>query len=199
MSDEIFNEQYYKSINYTDYISRRERYVITARNMIAALQSFSLLNKSTKILDFGCALGFLVDGFLQHGYDIAGYDISKWATDFAKEQGLPIIDRLHWGFDLLIALDVFEHMTDDDIANAMHNTNTPLMIVRIPCAEINETTFHLDISRRDSTHINCKTKKQWKEYFSTFGYTTTLTLNLDTIYDSPGVFCAILLKTNYNV
>lgn len=199
MNNNAFDEYYYKSVNYTDYTERRERYIMTARNMIGALEVFSCLKKDSKILDFGCAVGFLMEGFLNYGYDIDGYDISEWAVSQAKAKGLSIIDHVCKGYDLLISLDVFEHMTDKDIVQALLGTQAPLMVVRIPCAEEGENQFHLEVSRRDPTHINCKTKAAWKDFFKQFGYETSLILNLDTIYDSPGVFCSLFIKKDRNV
>jgi SAM-dependent methyltransferase len=79
------------------------------------------LNKSSKILDFGCTNGVFVmaledAGFL-NGY---GYDIAEELVDEGQRRGLRLftgrIDELaaaeHDSFDLVISYNVFEHLAE---------------------------------------------------------------------------------------
>jgi len=196
MTDNRYNEDYFKSANYSDYSERRERYIMTAKNMIHTLEALSFIDNDSRILDYGCAVGFLMEGFKLRGYsNIFGYDISEWAVTQARSKGLTILDKLEPTIDFMVALDVFEHMTDEDISTVIETVQPPSILVRIPCAE-EGTDFHLAVSRRDQTHINCKNKEAWKEYFKSHGFDVALKLKLETIYDSRGVFCAILLSSN---
>ena len=195
MTTNNYNEDYFKSANYSDYSERRERYIMTAKNMIHTLEALSFIDSDSRILDYGCAVGFLMEGFKKRGYhNISGYDISDWAIAQAREKGLPILETLEPTFDFMIALDVFEHMTDKDISAVLDAVQPPVMLVRIPCAE-EGTDFHLEVSRRDLTHINCKNKAAWGKFFRDRGFNVILKLKTETVYDSKGVFCAILLKS----
>ena len=184
----MFDEAYYTTNNYENYLERRPRYLHTAKNLIDLLNSISLLNDNPSILDFGCAVGFLLEGF--KNYNIQGYDISEWAIKQAKEKKLPIVDNLTSKFDIMISLDVFEHMNDEDIKSALAIVDPKILIVRIPVS-LDGNTFALDISRRDSTHINCKTKQDWINFLN---YPFNLRINIETIYDTDGVMCCIFFK-----
>jgi hypothetical protein len=84
-------------------------------------------------------------------------------------------------------------MTDQEIAKVLIKTNPRALLVRIPSSTDGGKTFALEVSRQDPTHINCKTKEQWIEFFKEFEYKTFLRLNLFTVYDTPGVTCLLIL------
>jgi hypothetical protein len=69
------------------------------------------------------------------------------------------------------------------------------MVVRAPVARRSGEDFHLSVSRKDPTHINCKTKGEWKELFQKYGFDVFLHLHLFTIYDTDGVFSCLCLKS----
>ena len=122
------------------------------------------------------------------------YDISKYAEKIAKNKGCNWIEDNNFNSDILIVLDVFEHMTDDEINEFFKKSDSDVMIARIPVADFSENDFYLEVSKADKTHINCKDKNGWKEFFIKQGYKNFLSLNLLTIYDTTGVFCFIALK-----
>jgi SAM-dependent methyltransferase len=191
----VFEEDYFKSNNYKDYLSKGERYFRTAEELYFTLNKVGILNHHTKILDYGCSVGFLIQGLQRIGCkDVYGYDISDWAIDLARKSGCNIIDKPEGTYDLVIFLDVLEHMTDEQIYDAFNKIKMGKVLVRIPVAiESNPNQFHLDVSRRDPTHINCKTDVQWIKFFQKLGYQNHLRLNFHTIYDSDGCFCCIFI------
>ena len=68
------------------------------------------------------------------------------------------------------------------------------LLLRIPCSEEpNSKKILFKISRIDKTHINCKTKNEWINLFKSFGYKSFLKLNLNTIYDSKGCLCLLII------
>ncbi len=72
-----YTEEYYKSNNYTNYLSKKERYSKTADEIYHVFNKFNIINKDSSILDYGCSLGFLINGFKKIGMDnVYGYDIS---------------------------------------------------------------------------------------------------------------------------
>ena len=68
------------------------------------------------------------------------------------------------------------------------------LVLRVPVAVKEGETYHLEVSRQDPTHINCKTKEAWKELLKKYGFTNFVNLNLLTIYDTDGVWSVICLK-----
>jgi SAM-dependent methyltransferase len=191
----VFNEAYYRSNNYVDYLSKRERYVRTAEEIKQVFYKFSVIDQDSTILDYGCSLGFLIKGFEKAGFkNVSGYDISEWAVTQARSNGCHILDHAQGTFDLGIFLDVLEHMSDQQILDLFDQLRLNKVLVRIPCAVAQQPEqFYLDVSRRDPTHVNCKTDQDWIALFKNLGYHNHFRLNMCTIYDSPGCFCCLFV------
>lgn len=185
-----FDETYFKSLNYANYLEREIRYHKMADELFKYLPNIGVLLNGN-LIDYGCAVGFLVKGFRKLGCSCEGYDISDWAKSEAKKYGINFVDFKHSFFDVMFAFDVFEHMTDDEIKSALLTFNPKWLLVRIPCS-VDGKDFYLEISKKDPTHINCKTKLKWFDLFSTIGYNRFQKIDLYTIYDSDGVLCYVL-------
>src|SRR3989344_4904230 len=157
-----YNEHYYKSSNYANYLERRDRYLKLAQELHGFLGQLCLVNEKSTILDYGCAVGFLMEGFGKLGYkNVYGYDISQWATAQARKKGLKILDKIEKkSFDIIVCLDVLEHMTNQEIRQTFSSFRSDIMIVRIPCS-LNGKRFVLNISNLDQTHLNLKTGSAW--------------------------------------
>ncbi|MEK7507179.1 MAG: class I SAM-dependent methyltransferase [Patescibacteria group bacterium] len=80
--------------------------------------------EKTKILDYGCGSGYLVGQLQKAGYPTYGKDISPEAIGFGRKQGinnLSVSRDSQIGFadiffDAVLALDVIEHIEDDEFA-----------------------------------------------------------------------------------
>jgi len=189
-----FEEQYFKNLNYSNYLERYGRYLKMAEELDFYLTKFGILSKSTKILDYGCSVGFLIKAFKKLGYKkIFGFDISNWAIKIAKKNKCKILKDFKGSYDLGIFLDVFEHMDDREIKKVFKKAKFKRLLVRIPCADKNSNKFYLKVSRIDKTHINCKNKDSWISLFKSFGYKSFLKLNLNSIYDSKGCLCLLII------
>lgn len=195
----IYNEEYYKSNNYINYLERKDRYYHLAKELDSFFNILSI-SKNVKILDYGCALGFLIHGFEKLGYNnIYGYDISNYCKEYCLNNNIKFLNLIGMYYDILICLDVLEHMTDEKVHELFFNVTSKIIIGRIPVAKEKNESFYLDISRKDITHINCKTKEQWKDIFHQYGFSTIFPLNMNSIYDSDGVFSFIAFKDKINV
>ena len=77
--------------------------------------------QGAKILDFGCGSGFLVGELQKRGYDAFGTDVSKEAVEFGRSNNINnlsvqdshVLNFPDNSFDLVVALDVIEHIKDD--------------------------------------------------------------------------------------
>ncbi len=85
------------------------------------LRYLNKLRKTGRILDVGCATGFLLDEARQEGWEVYGVELSTWAVDYARQklqllnitQGL--LKEAHYPdnfFDAVVLKDVIEHLTD---------------------------------------------------------------------------------------
>lgn len=186
-----YDEQYFRSLNYSDYLGRQVRYSKTAQELDKLFGALCLANTDSTILDYGCAVGFLMNGFRALGYTkVYGYDISEWAVSMARESGNKILDNLcDFKPDVIVALDVFEHMVDAEICELLGRLRSRVIVVRIPCS-VDGKDFALEVSRRDPMHRNCKTKAGWVMRLCKY-YDVVTPINLFTIYDSPGVACLL--------
>lgn len=190
----MFDKEYFNSVNYVGYLDRKDRYVKLAEDVNGLLKSLELANGP--ILDFGCAVGFLVSAMEEIGYeDVRGADISEWAVQQCKDKGLDVSTEVDFDTDygVTFALDVFEHMDEHDLDDFMDQIVTDTIVFRIPvCAEEGED-YVLECSRADPTHNIRWTRDQWDMYFTNRDY-FVLGLDLPTIYSSEGVFSGIALK-----
>lgn len=187
-----FGEDYYNSGNYEHYSERAPRYHKTAIDISNLLQSVSMIDKDSRILDFGCGFGFLSEGFTKIGYrNVSAFDTSEFAVSKAVENGVNASSKIS-KCDIMIALDVFEHMADSEISRAITEACPDVIVCRIPVS-LTGSVFHLEISKRDKTHINCKTSTEWNHFLRVAGsFSKCMNLNLSTVYSSPGVACLLL-------
>jgi len=190
----FFTEEYYHSINYNDYITRIKKYDNTSQELI----EYFNIHKFSKILDYGCAVGMLLNGFKKNGLNkLYGYDISKWAINNNISENLNLSNNqevLSKPYDYIFSLDVFEHMFDNDIKSLLNILDTRYLTLRIPVKELGGVDFYLEVSRKDKSHVNCKTKGEWIDFIESYGYIFKSTLNLKNIYDSKGCFCGYFEK-----
>jgi len=103
-----------------------EKYLAEEKGRRAsARRILKLLNQQHKskgrLLDVGCAAGFLLDEARQDGWEVHGVDLSAWAVDYARQQlGLTDVvqgdlDKARFSaasFDAIVMTDVIEHVID---------------------------------------------------------------------------------------
>jgi len=122
------------------YMNPREEHSRIQKNYIALADDFYLqeeaglrrsadlilkklrkFNKKGRILDVGCATGFLLDQARKEGFEVYGVELSAWAVDHAKNKlQLPNITQGSLKdanypanfFDAVIFKDVIEHLTE---------------------------------------------------------------------------------------
>ena len=188
-----FNKEYYESNNYTNYLSRQDRYIRLAKEVCEFMEKMNLLNSPA--LDFGCAVGFLLKGLQNHVDYCYGADISEWAREQAQMRKLDVRSEPDWKLNhgVVFALDVFEHMTEYKLQDFFNKIRTDVIVFRMPICENSGEDYVLECSRADPTHIIRWTKSEWEKFFKSNGY-VTIDLNLSTMYNSDGVYTGFALK-----
>ena len=189
----MFDEDYFKSVNYVDYLNRSDRYDRLADEIMSHLKVHNL--DRGPILDFGCAVGFLLESLTKLGYrDVYGSDISEWALERAKEKNLTVYEKPCYGttHGIVFALDVLEHMCVPEMLDFLEEIRTKAIVFRIPIRREQDHDYFLECSRADPTHHICFSKNDWKKVFEEKGY-LCLDLNLHTIYNSEGVYSGIAI------
>lgn len=187
-----YDEGYYKSNNYTDYLSRQDRYNQLGEEIMAHLKVHSL--DQEPILDFGCATGMLIRGLNRAGYsDVVGADISEWAIEQCGDLNVTQTPDFSKRYGLTFALDVLEHMPVESIDDFLNRIDTRSLVFRMPICREGESDYHLECSRADPTHVIRWTANEWENVFHRYGF-FVLPLNLHTIYNSEGVYTGIALS-----
>ncbi len=81
------------------------------------LKKFFKNEKGLKIFDVGCGFSQALIYFKNHGYQVCGMEIADEAVDYAKREGIDVskggigdIDKVSGTFDIVLMLDVLEHL-----------------------------------------------------------------------------------------
>ena len=190
----IFGKKYFTSGNYEDYLDRLPKYKQLSKDFC-----FLKRMQVDKVLDFGCGVGFLTFSLAQQKFDCIGYDKSKWAVNYAKKHlGAKVTCNksvLNKEYDCLFLLDVLEHNSIKQIRKII-SIKTKFIVVRIPVKKENANSYFLSKSRKDKSHITCMSKKQWINLFYKSGYVEITRIKKNKIWDSTGVYCALLQKND---
>src|SRR5258706_14383421 len=120
-----YAESHYKNGVYTEYTRARPLKLATFRTRIELIKKHK---PSGKLLDLGCACGFMIEAALDAGYDAWGVEFSREAIGAADPR---IRDRIHQGdinqldhetlgkADIITAFDIRQH-TQDPLASLRH-------------------------------------------------------------------------------
>ncbi len=119
-----------------------------------------------RVLDAGCAIGMLVEALRARGVDARGIDLSSFAIQsmpadvraYCREGS--IAEPLDERFDLIVCIEVLEHMpaeqADRAIANMAAHTDDVLF---------SSTPFDY----KEPTHVNVRMPEDWAEAFARQG------------------------------
>ena len=123
-----------------------------------------------KILDFGCAKGFIVKAFRLLGFNTYGTDISEYVLEYADPEIKPYIgkERINEP-DWVIAKDIFEHLDEEEIKKFLKEyRDAKNMFLVIPLGDGEK--FVVPEYEKDVTHVTKQTKEWWEERFKEAGW-----------------------------
>ena len=121
----------------------------------------------TRVLDAGCAKGFLVEAFREKGIQAYGVDISEYAIGQAHESIRPYLkvqsltEELDSKYDLIISIEVLEHMPQKEA----------LLAIERLCAATDDIIFSSSpFDYGEPTHINVHPPEYWSAEFARHGF-----------------------------
>jgi hypothetical protein len=121
----------------------------------------------TSVMDAGCAMGFLVERLRAHHVDAWGVDISEYAIAQAHDSVKAfcrvgsVADPFGQRFDLIVTIEVLEHMPQPEAERAIANL----------CAHSNDVLFSSSPDDyAEATHINVQPPEYWVEQFARHGF-----------------------------
>ena len=160
---DLFGEYYYAHNCGTPY-SRDERWFIffdkIADRLIADFHPQT-------VLDAGCAWGLLVECLRARGVEAYGIDISEYAIQHVHPdvqkycQVGSITDPLPQRYDLIISIEVFEHMPPQDSERAIAN------LCQYSDNIIVSTT---PFDYKEATHLNVQLPDYWARQFARYQF-----------------------------
>lgn len=119
------------------------------------------------VLDAGCALGFLVEALRKLDVQAFGVDVSEYAIQNVHPTIRPycwtgsIADPLPQRYDLIISIEVLEHMPKPDAERAIANL----------CAYSDDIVFSSSpFDYKEVTHFNVQPPEYWAEQFARQGF-----------------------------
>ncbi|MDK2917584.1 MAG: hypothetical protein PWQ37_317 [Candidatus Petromonas sp.] len=185
----LYNKNYYKYHLGLEY-SKEEKHWHKFFGSIAD-RIIKEFNPRT-VLDAGCAKGFLVEALRDRGVEAYGIDISEHAISQVREDIKPyckvasILDPLDRKYDLIISIEVLEHLTEYEGIRAIENlcNHTEHIIFSSTPEDIEEFT-----------HVNVRPMDYWVKLFALNGFIRDL--DHDMSYISPQAMKFTKLKTSF--
>jgi hypothetical protein len=119
------------------------------------------------VLDAGCAMGFLVEALRQRGVEAFGLDVS----DYAIERAHPdiraycrlgsVADPLPQRYDLIVCIEILEHLMPRDGERAVENL----------CQHSDDVLFSsTPTDYKEATHFNVQPPEYWAGLFAYHGF-----------------------------
>lgn len=120
-----------------------------------------------RVLDAGCALGILVETLRARSIDAVGVDISEYAIEHVFSSMRPycrlgsITDEFEGRYDLIVSIEVLEHLPAVDGERAIANI----------CRHTDDVLFSSSPSdHREPSHVNVQPVDYWAEQFARHGF-----------------------------
>jgi SAM-dependent methyltransferase len=141
------------------------------------------------VLDAGCAMGFLVEKLRERDVSAFGIDVSAYAIQQVHESVRPycqtasITEPLPQHYDLIINIEVMEHLTTFQARSAITNL----------CRHTDQILFSsTPVDYREVTHLNVHPPEYWAELFAREGFIRAV--DYDASYITP--WAALFRRTS---
>ena len=173
---EKYDEVYYED-GIKNRVSGYENYKWMPERSIREATSLIQKTEFQNVVDFGCAKGFLVHAFRLLGKDAHGLDISDYALRHCHPDVKNYVHSLKskslsdfQGSDLLIAKDVLEHLTVDELDEILPQAKQHFkqIFVAVPLGD--GKRYRIREYEMDVTHIIRQTEDWWLAKLTSHGF-----------------------------
>lgn len=180
IKSDFYNKDYYENglilgcSGYSNYRWIPELTIPMAYHIVKGLD----ITPEARILDYGCAKGYLVSAFRLLGFNALGIDISDYAIensheisrDFCWKVTQNTYKQANLGkFTHIISKDVFEHIPEDELDAILSMLadlgQTLFSIIPLATDDINNK-FIIDSYHNDLSHITIKSRNWWENLIS---------------------------------
>lgn len=195
VESKIYNEDYFEKgavKGISGYMNFSWMPELTIRMAHFLIKNLPIENHEV-VLDFGCAKGFLVKSLRLLNVEAYGVDVSKYAIEQVDASsrnhckqisGVTDITLFEREYDLMIAKDVFEHISEEELRYLLNCAKIKVkrMFVVVPLAgDDHSGKYIIPEYDNDITHIIVKTELWWNELFQNNGWRIK-----NFSYDFPG-------------
>ncbi len=171
-----YNREYYESclgpVPYSRYEGKWLQFFgLVADHIVSHI-------RPRKVLDAGCAKGFLVEALRDRGIEAYGIDLSEYAISEARRdirqycRVASLLDPIHERFDLIVCIEVLEHIPEH---------LAPRVIANL-CRSTDDILFSSTPDDfAEATHVNVRPQSYWNALFSEQGF------DLDVEFDASRI------------
>ncbi|NCN86428.1 class I SAM-dependent methyltransferase [archaeon] len=174
VNPEEYDEEYFErgissgKSGYQDYHWMPERTIKFAHKIIKELN----LREGDKILDYGCAKGFVTKAFRILDIDAWGCDISKYAIDNVDKEVKEYCSLMEDGkipynfkFKWIVAKDVFEHLSENQLEKVLRDAKEKAenIFVVVPLGDGKK--YIVPQYEDDVTHVLREPREWWENKF----------------------------------
>jgi SAM-dependent methyltransferase len=183
ISAEMYDEDYFErgvqtgKSGYQNYSWLPELTIKMAHHLVQTLP----IRHGERVLDFGCAKGFLVKALRLLDVDAYGVDISPYAIDHVDPavRGLctlvsgpsdPLI--ISRDYDWMVSKDVFEHLSETQLRELLQRSRERIkhIFAAIPLGLDDGSGYIVPEYDRDTTHVTKQPLDWWMDLFQSTGW-----------------------------
>lgn len=133
-------------------------------------------NYSRNVIEIGAGMGTLGECLEHKGVDYYGIEPNRYHQAFAKNRGqlLHGIDNYPNRCGMIVSIEVFEHLTDEQINEYLENIEASYLLL--------SSTPYTTTPEFDAWwgHINIKQTDEWIEFMAEYGYSLYNRLTIPT-------------------
>lgn len=149
--------------------------------------------KGSRVLDFGCARGYLVKAMLGLGFDAYGVDLSEWALENCDPEVKGRVTKIEGlahrymmtPFDWIVAKDVLEHVEYvERMILALMDAATVGVFAVVPLSPLDKNRYVIPSYEEDITHIQRWSLPTWVRMFIHPGWSVQASYRLKGVKDN---------------
>lgn len=165
----VYNEHYYQTSFGGIPYNRTEKGGHWIKFFASIADEIKQRYNPKRVLDVGCAKGFLVEALRDLGINAYGFDISETAIEEVREDIKPYctvgsVDdpEMYQGqYDLILCIEILEHVPERMAETA----------IKLMCEHANTVLFSSSPDDFDEpTHINVRPAEYWDDLFAKYGF-----------------------------
>ena len=135
-----------------------------------------IIEYAKDVIEIGAGMGTLGECLQKKGINYYGIEPNKYHQDYAYQRGVKLNDITDYpdNCQMIVSIEVMEHLTDEQIKDYMNNINCEYFLF--------SSTPYFTTPEQDEAwgHINIKSEEKWIEFFSQFGFSLEKKLTLPT-------------------